>query len=347
MGKPGPDARIPYALIQSSMSTVRLPSGKQFQAGDSESLLDAALRQGVALAYSCKTGRCNTCKARIARGATKPLRDEIGLSTAERDAGWVLTCARAAQDDIDLQVDDLGDIQLFPAKTNPCRIQALERPAPTVLKVTLRLPPAAELRFHAGQYIDVIGHGGLRRSYSIANAPREDRLIELHIREVPGGAMSEYWFKNAKEGDLLRLHGPLGTFFLGDVENKDLVFLATGTGIAPVKAMLEGLATLKSQPRSVTIYWGNRHDSDFYWHPAALPPGHRFVPVLSSPNDGWQGARGHVQQVLAAQAPCLDNAVVYACGSEAMIDGARRALLQAGLAERQFYADAFVCSAPT
>ena len=329
------------------MSTVRLPSGKQFQAGDSESLLDAALRQGVALAHSCKTGRCNTCKARIANGATKPLREEIGLSTAERDAGWLLTCARAAQEDVDLHVDDLGDIQLFPAKTHPCRIQELERPAPTVIKVTLRLPPAAELRFHAGQYIDIIGHAGLRRSYSIANAPREDRLIELHIREVPGGAMSEYWFKSAKEGDLLRLYGPLGTFFLRDVENKDLLFLATGTGIAPVKAMLEGLAGLKSKPRSIAIYWGNRYDSDFYWQPSRLPPEHRFVPVLSRPDDRWAGARGHVQQVLAEQAPSWDNAAVYACGSEAMIDSARRSLLQAGLAERQFHADAFVCSAPT
>lgn len=330
------------------MPTVRLLSGKQFQTGDAESFLDAALRQGITLSHSCKTGRCNTCKARVTGGSTIPLRDEIGLSTAEREAGWILACARAAEGDVELDMDDLGDIQLFPAKTYPCRIQALERVVPTVLKVTLRLPPTADLQFRAGQYIDIIGHAGLRRSYSIANAPREDHMIELHVREVPGGAMSEYWFNSAKPGDLLRLHGPLGTFFLRDVENKDLMFLATGTGIAPVKAMLESLVSSARLPRSVTVYWGNRCHDDLYWQPSTeSEASYRFVPVLSRPQSDWAGARGYVQQALLESATSLEDAVVYACGSEAMINGARRSLLEAGLAERHFHADAFVCSAPT
>jgi CDP-4-dehydro-6-deoxyglucose reductase len=327
------------------MQTVRIPSGRSFLADTGESLLDAALRNGITLPYSCKTGRCNTCKARVT-GSTATLRDEIGLSVDERARGWILTCSRSAESNLDLDIEDLGDVQLFPARTYPCRIQALQRLAPTVLCVTLRLPPSSELLFHPGQYVDVIGPAGVRRSYSLANAPRDDRLIDLHIREVPGGEMSRYWFERATVGDLLRIYGPLGTFFLRDVAEKDLVFLATGTGIAPVKAMLEGLDKYDARPASITVYWGARETSDFYWHPVHLSLEHRFIPVLSRPSSEWTGARGYVQHALIDTPPSWERTVVYACGSEAMIHSAGEVLVKAGLNDRNFRSDAFVCSAP-
>jgi CDP-4-dehydro-6-deoxyglucose reductase len=330
------------------MHRVSTSSGRSFEARPDESLLDAALRQGVVLDYSCRTGRCSSCKGRVLSGETTAAHDEIGLTAEERAQGFVLACVRRASSPVTLEIDDLGDVVLPAAKTLPCRIQALERLAHDVVRVVLRLSPTSKLDFLPGQYFDVIGQDGLRRSYSAANAARADKLVELHIREVPDGAMSRYWFQQAKLNDLLRLRGPLGTFFLRDQADKDLVLLATGTGIAPVKAILEGLAALpeSEQPRRIAVYWGGRHRDDHYWHPPAMPE-LRFVPVLSRADENWTGARGHVQDVLLAELPDLPRTHVYACGSDAMIHGAQSRLRAAGLPDRHFHSDAFVCSAET
>lgn len=330
------------------MHTVTISSGRTYEARSGESLLDAALRQGVVLDYSCRTGRCSSCKGRVRSGASTPLHDETGLTAQEKAHGFILTCVREACGPLDLEIEDLGDIRLPEAKTLPCRIQAVERLSTDVVRVMLRLPPTTALDFLPGQYIDVIGSDGLRRSYSIANAPRADKQVELHIREVQDGAMSQYWFQQAKVNDLLRLRGPLGTFFLRGQAGKDLVLLATGTGIAPVKAILEGLAGAPAdgQPRSVTVYWGGRHREDLYWQPPDVP-GLRFVPVLSRADARWDGARGHVQDAMLRDHAYLADTLVYACGSDAMIHGAQARLHAAGLPDQQFHSDAFVCSATT
>jgi CDP-4-dehydro-6-deoxyglucose reductase, E3 len=328
------------------MHAVTTLSGRRFEARSDESLLDAALRQGVAWGYSCRTGRCSSCKGRVVAGDTTAAHEELGLSADDRAQGFVLTCVRRACSPIKLEMDDLGDIQLPDPKTLPCRIQSLQRLSDDVIVVTLRLPPTSALSFLPGQYVDVIGAAGLRRSYSVANAPRGDGQIELHIREVPNGAMSRYWFHEAKVNDLLRLRGPLGTFFLRDQAAKDLVLLATGTGIAPVKAILEGLVMLadEAQPRSVSVYWGGRHPNDLYWLPQDMP-GLRFVPVLSRADASWRGARGYVQDVMLSEHLSLADTLVYACGSDTMIHSAQAQLQAAGLPRRQFHSDAFVCSA--
>jgi CDP-4-dehydro-6-deoxyglucose reductase len=330
------------------MHLITTSNARSFEAGNGESLLDAALRQGVVLDHSCRTGRCSSCKGRLKAGLTEALHEELGLAPEERAQGWILTCVRAARGNVDLEIDDLGDIAIPEAKTLPCRIQSLERLSPDVLRVLLRLPPTGTVNHLPGQYIDVIGAEGLRRSYSIANAAREDKLIELHVREVPDGAMSRYWFRQAKVNDLLRLRGPLGTFFLRGHAGMDLVLLATGTGIAPAKAILEGLAFAPAdeQPRSISLYWGGRHPQDIYW-PAPSQPGLRFVPVLSRADSLWTGARGHVQDVMLETPRDLGSTLVYACGSDAMIHSAQARLQGLGLPARHFRSDAFVCSAAT
>ncbi len=329
------------------MPNITLSNGKAFTAIDGETLLDAGLRAGVSLPYSCRTGRCSTCRSQVSAGTTQALHAETGLTAEERNAGWVLSCVRSATSDVALEVEDLGDVQLFPARTIACRIAALDRPVSDVVRVMLRLPPNAEFGYRPGQYVDVIGQGGIRRSYSIANAPAADKQIELHIRAVDDGAMSAYWFGGAKVNDLLRLNGPLGTFFLRDIAGTDLIFLATGTGIAPVKAILEGLARLppEVQPATLAVYWGGRKPADLYWTPDSLPATCRFVPVLSRADASWPGVRGHVQDALMDGAPDLSRAAVYACGSDTMIHGAHARLIAAGLPERRFSSDAFVCSA--
>ena len=328
---------------------VTTATGAKFEAKVGESMLDAALRNGVVLPYSCRTGRCSTCKCKVSTGETVALHPELGLSEDEKKDGWILSCVRGAITDVALDVEDLGDTELFPAKTLPSRIESMDLLADDVVKVMLRLPPTADFRFNAGQYLDVIGPNGVRRSYSIASGTVHEQKLELHIRRVPDGELSDYWFTKAKANDLLRLNGPLGTFFLRDVTGLDLVFLATGTGIAPVKAMLEGLRDTPAHkmPKSITVYWGGRVYSDLYWTPPPMDFELRYLPTLSRAHDGWDGARGYVHHVCLATSNNLQNAAVYACGSDAMIQSAHRELTAAGLPENRFYSDAFVCSSKT
>lgn len=345
---PGYGAWAIEITVRSSLavSIIQLTNGREFSAAPGVSILDAALSAKISLPYSCKSGRCSACKAQVQGGRTRPLIVETGLTPDELQAGWILTCAREVESDITLDADDLGGIELPHPRTLPCRIAHLEHLASDVLQVKLRLPPTADFAYMPGQYIDVIGPGGHRRSYSLARACSADKQLELHIRAVEGGVMSQYWFAQAKVNDLLRLHGPLGTFFLRETAGLDLVFMATGTGFAPVKAMLESLNDLAAdlQPRSVTLFWGGRKIEDLYADPVRMSTGHVYVPVLSRAPEDWTGARGYVQSELLKKMPELACVAVYACGSDAMIRSAKLQLEAAGLQARRFYADAFVSS---
>jgi CDP-4-dehydro-6-deoxyglucose reductase len=327
--------------------TVKLSNGSEFATTLDLNLLDSALASGITLPYSCKIGRCSTCKCRVLQGQTKVLQSETGLSDTEKSEGWILSCVRFAQTDLTLEVEDLGGVVLPPIKTLPCRISSIEKTAPDIVNVRLRMPPTADFKYIPGQYIDVIGPSGVRRSYSLANADGTHKTLELHIRSVDSGVMSDYWFKQAKVNDLLRFNGPLGTFFLRNFAQLNLVFLATGTGISPVKAMLESLIGIAPalSPKSVTVFWGGRTPIDMYFDAQAIPAGHRLVPVLSRAAAGWVGVRGYVQNAMLDENPDLANTAVYACGSGIMIRSAKASLLAAGLPEKRFFADAFVSSA--
>lgn len=329
------------------MAQIKLITGVHFDCSDGISILDAATKSQIALPYSCKTGRCSSCKCKVLNGQSRTLFDELGLTAEEKEGGWILSCARTAASDLLIDVEDLSGLVIPIAKTLPARISSLKKLAPDVLRVTLRVPPTSFFNYLPGQYVNVIGGGGVRRSYSLANAPSVDGQLELHIRAVDGGVMSDYWFGGAKVDDLVRLNGPLGSFFLREMAGLDLVFLATGTGIAPVKAMIEAMPQVaKSQlPRSVTVVWGGRAPNDIYLDVAAMPGNHVFIPVLSRPSPGWSGGRGYVQQALLEVRPDLSKAAVYACGSDAMIHSAKPAMFEAGLPSNRFYSDAFVSSA--
>lgn len=328
------------------MPTVTLANGRSFAANPGTSILDAALAAGLVLEHSCRTGRCGSCKTRVVQGTSAALRDEVSLTADELADRFVLTCVREADSDLTIDAEDLSALAGIVPKTLPCRIDTISRVAEDVVRVELRLPPNAGFAFRAGQYVDVLGPGGLRRSYSVASDMHRPGRLELHVRHVDGGALSAYWFGTARANDLLRFRGPLGTFFLRDVAGLDLIFLATGTGYAPVHSMLAQLAAMPAgeRPASVRLLWGGRVSQDLY---AAMPtdvPNLQFTPVLSRADSSWAGARGHVQDVLLADAPALDRAAVYACGSDAMIHAARTALLAAGLPPRRFHSDAFVSS---
>ena len=328
------------------MLSIHTTYGKVFSQSPGQTLLLAGAKSGIGLPYSCKTGRCSTCKCKVLSGQSVAMVDELGLTSEEKAQGFILSCVRSALTDMLIDVEDLGEQVIPEIKTLPTRISSLEKLAPDVLRVKLRLPPNTLFPFLAGQYVDVIRPGGIRRSYSIANAPASDNQLELHIRAVQSGAMSQYWFNQAKVNDLLRINGPFGSFFARAVTGLHLVFLATGTGIAPVIAMLEQLAAapVDKQPSSATLHWGGREPQDLYADPSQWYPSLRYVPVLSRAPEDWTGACGHVQNSLLNDKPDWANTVVYACGSDAMIQSAKAELTRAGLPTNRFYSDAFVPS---
>lgn len=324
---------------------VALANETLFEVNQGQTILEAARAQNVALEYSCRTGRCGVCKAKAVCGETEAVKPEESLTDTERSEGLILTCCRTAATNVRLAIEDLGELGNIQTKTVPCRIDDIRKLAPDVVEVVLRMPPTNKIEYLPGQYVDMIGKEGLRRSYSIANAPREDGKLTLQIRKVVNGEMSHYWFNEAKPNDLLRLEGPLGTFCLRKTSASRLVFLATGTGIAPVKAILEQLA---SSPEintysEIDVYWGGRTEEDLYWEPDFPSLNLHYAPVLSRSPE-WAGAKGYIQQELLTSGVDLQDAVVYACGSEAMINNAHIELTAAGLAESQFHSDAFVSS---
>lgn len=324
---------------------VKIASGDSFLLSPDESILSAAKKAGITLPYSCNTGRCSSCKCRVVSGVTHVLHPEQSLTEQESLEGWILTCVRSAISDIELDVESLLSSTFPEPKTMPCRVDMITMVAPDILQVQLRFPPSINFYFVPGQYVDVIGPNGVRRSYSFASSDFSTRQVELHIRNVDGGVMSDYWFKKAKVGDLLRIHGPLGTFSLRDSHDVDLLFLATGTGIAPVKSMVDAvLSNVEWSPRSITVLWGNRDQRDFYMDMNRSPDFYKYVPVLSQPNDSWGGGIGYVQEVAIRTFQDLQNVCVYACGSPSMINDAKHQLIESGLAAKRFFSDAFVCS---
>lgn len=324
---------------------VHLRNGVNFSVENGQSLLDGSLDAKVVLPYSCREGRCSACMCKVKQGATFALKEEAGLTAEQKSQGWILSCVRSLKSDVVLDVEDLTALNFPKAQTLPCKISQIRRLSDDVVSVNLRLPPASNFQYNAGQYVEVIGGGGIRRSYSIANAPVVDKTLELQIRRVDNGAMSQYWFKKARVNDLLRIRGPLGTFCLRDVRGKHLILLATGTGIAPIKAMLENLHELDSakQPQRISLYWGGRTPSDQYWDPRELKVTMHYKFVLSRPGNGQQH-QGYVQDIAMRDFSDFSNAVVYACGSPIMIADSQRQLTMSGLSESNFFADAFVVS---
>jgi len=328
------------------MFRITLDNGRVFTADATTTILDAGRAQGVVLEYSCRTGRCGICKTPVVAGETQVLRPEDeGLSSEDKASGLILTCCRAAACDVSLGIEPLDRLAGIEIRTVPARIVSLDRLAPDIVAVMLKTPPTSPMRFVPGQYVDVIW-GDVRRSYSLANAPRADGLLELIVKRYPGGVLSEYWFERAQPNDLLRIEGPFGTFFLRDDGPRDIVFLATGTGIAPVKALLEELAAdpARAGAHRLRVFWGNRAVESFCWDPVALGLDIGFHHLLSGGDAAWSGRRGYVQDAAVHDGIDPDTTVVYACGSAAMIAAARMAMAALGLPAKRFYSDAFVSS---
>jgi CDP-4-dehydro-6-deoxyglucose reductase len=324
------------------------PSGHEFTTDSGETILAAALRHGHTLPYSCRNGACGTCKGRLVSGEVDYGRyEEKALSQAERAAGKVLLCQALARSDVVIEARELTATQGIPIRLLPARVVKMERAAHDVMVLSLKLPQNDRLQFLAGQYIDILLKDNKRRSFSLANAPQADELLELHIRHVPGGFFTEHVFTRMQEKDLLRFQGPLGTFFLREESSGPVILVAGGTGLAPIKSILEHAFT-RHIARPLHLYWGVRARRDLYRHELieswVRQHAHfQYTPVLSEPAPGeaWSGRRGFVHAVLAADYPDLKDYEVYASGPPPMIEALKPVLRERGVPDDRLYFDSF------
>ena len=335
------------------MQVIIKPSDHTFDCAADETVLQAAMRADLMIPYGCRNGACGTCKGRIVAGTVDygPVQPTT-LTETDKQNGLALFCCARPLEDLTIEVREVrraGDIQI---KRLPCRVESITRAAHDVAIVRLKLPSTERLQFLAGQYIDFLLKDGKRRSFSLATPPHRDELLELHIRHVPNGFFTDQLFTTYKGREILRMEGPLGAFYLREESDKPIIFVAGGTGFAPIKAMIEH-ALYSRVDRPMVLYWGARAKRDLYlpdlpgtWQQSSA--NFTYIPVLSDPlpEDAWPGRTGFVHQAVLDDFADLSGYQVYACGGPAMIDAARRdftALRK--LPPDEFYADSFTYAA--
>ncbi len=328
--------------------TIR-PTNQIIQVNDDETVLAAAMRQGITIPYGCRNGACGSCKGKLVQGEI-----DYGKYAAhilpdyEKRAGFALFCQAKPHSDLIIEARVINVPGQPEMKKLPCRVQKIERPAEDVAILTLSLPANERLNFLAGQYLEIIMRDGKRRAYSMANPPHGDSAVELHIRAMPGGVFTDYAFNRVKDKDILRFEGPMGTFFLREDSDKPLILLASGTGFAPIKSLIEE-AFHNGIQRQMVLYWGGRKRADLYrmelaqqWQ--AKHENFSFIPVLSEApdSDQWQGRTGFVHRAVMQDFPDLSGYQVYACGAPVMVDAAKKDFSgKCQLPEDEFFCDSF------
>ena len=325
------------------MYKVTLKNNKSFKCDNDTTIFEAAKNNNIILEHSCLSARCRSCIVKVVSGSTIDKEEELVLTEQDKNNNFVLSCNAKPLSDIELDIEDLGEITLFKKKIIPSKINIIEKLTDDVLKVTLRITPNSNFNFNSGQYVNII-KGNLTRSYSIANCSNHNNQLEFFIKKYTNGLMSEYFFKEAKLNDLLRLEGPIGTFFLKDSSFKNIIFLATGTGIAPIKSILEGLDKSHEQYQNKNLWLivGARYQEDLFWIPNFKNLNIKYIPVLSRAENDWNGSQGYVQNIVLKQQIDLENSQVYACGSNDMINSAKELFIKNNLKENNFFSDAFV-----
>lgn len=326
------------------MFNIYLKNNKSFSCDNHSTIFDAAKKAGIILDHSCLNARCSSCIVKIISGKTINKNEEIILTEKQKKENFVLSCNAKPLSNLKLDVEDLCGIKFYEKKILPAKINSIENINKDVLKIILRLPPNAKFEFNAGQYVNII-KGNLSRAYSIANKPGNNNQLEFIIKKYENGILSKYWFEKSKINDLLRIEGPLGTFFLRDTNYNQIIFLATGTGIAPIKSILENIIEnpSKFKKKEFWVFVGMRFIDELLWMPKINYEKTKinFIPVLSRQTD-WDGEKGYVQNAVLKQKLELKNSQVYACGSFEMIESAKKLLTENSLSENNFFSDAFV-----
>ncbi len=325
------------------------PSGHQFPIDADETILEAALKHGFTLPYSCRDGVCGACKGKVLQGQVE-YGDGVALTEVEKAVGMALFCCSKPRSNLVIESHEVSAIKDIQIKTMPCRVHSMEKPAADVMVLKLKLPAGERLQFLAGQYIDILLKDQKPRSFSLANAPHNDEYLELHIRNIAGGEFTRHVFEVMKERDILRFKGPLGTFFLREDSEKPIIFVASGTGFAPIKAIIEHALYIGIK-RPMHFYWGARRLSDLYMLDMAKQweaQGIAFTPVLSEPlpEDEWSGRTGFVHLAVMEDYSDLSAYEVYACGAPVVVEAAHTDFTTTrGLPNEAFFSDAFTYAA--
>ncbi len=322
-------------------------TGHEFTVNSDESVLDAAIRQGIHLPYGCRNGKCGKCKGKVVQGEVKYDEELAALSEADKAIGMALFCQAKPLTDLVIESREAETARDIPVVKLPCRLEVLEKLNHDVMYLKLKLPETERMQFLAGQYIDFLLPDGKHRSFSIANAPHNDDCIELHIRHIADGKFTTGVFANMKVKQMFRIEGPHGNFYIREKSNKPMIFMAGGTGFAPIKGMVEHALNAKME-RPIHIYWGARALEDLYMDSEAqkftkLNPLIKYTPVLSNPKDedNWQGRTGYVHEAILQDYPDLSNYEVYGAGPPAMVYAAEDAFAAAGLEKENYISDAF------
>lgn len=322
------------------------PSGHKFTAEDGELILDAALRHGLAFPYGCRSGLCGKCKAIVIEGEIQYDGFEPSdLDEEEIAARVAFMCQCMASSDMTINIHEIDSASELEIKRMPCKIQKMNKLADDVMQLFLKLPDTEDLQFLAGQYIDFILPDGRHRSFSIANAPHDKNIIELHIRHIEGGEFTDMIFEKSHEKDVMRIEGPYGDFFLREDSARPVIFVATGTGFAPVKGIIEH--TLEENiDREIHFFWGARTKDGLYMNRlveewADKNTNLKYTPILSRPDEDWQGVKGYVQDAVLDAYPDLSGYEVYACGLPEMVKTSYETFCKAGLTQEHFFSDAF------
>ncbi|MFC4249772.1 2Fe-2S iron-sulfur cluster-binding protein [Sinimarinibacterium flocculans] len=315
-----------------------------FDVADGETVLQAGLRNHLALPFGCQSGSCASCRVRKLEGEVAYAFEPPALSAAEIEAGYILMCLAQARSDLVIDLHQPPQIESLRPRQLPCRVQSKTWLAHDVLGLSLKLPKNSDFTWLPGQYIDLLLDDGRRRSFSIANAPGRG-MLELHVRVAPGGRFAHWAAHEMPERAILRFEGPLGAFYLRDESTRPVVMVAGGTGIAPIHAMLEAL-TAGTHTRPVRLYWGVRAQRDLYIHERLLRWARehdwlRYVPVLSDADDGWDGARGLVHEAALHDQPDLHDVEAYLSGPPVMVRAGKQAFAAAGLDADHLFYDSF------
>lgn len=327
------------------MYFVNLKNNKKFTCDKDSTIFEAAKKSNIHLEHSCLSSRFRSCIVKVISGRTINKEEDLILTEEEKTNNFVLSCNAKPLSDIELDVEDLDEVKLFEKKIVPAKINTIEKFSDDILRLVLRLPPNSNFKFNSGQYVNII-KGKINRSYSIANCYNSKNQLEFFIKKYKNGFMSKYLFDEAQINDLLRIEGPIGTFFFRNSFSKEIIFLVTGIGIAPTKSILENLEKSyeKYQNKIFWVIFGVRYKEDLFWEPNFKYLNIKFVPVLSRFDNDWKGAKGYVQDIVLKYQIDLENTQVYACGSNIMIKSAKKLLLENSLKENNFFSDAFVQS---
>jgi len=324
-------------------------SGATFTVNEGESILNAALRQGVMLPYSCKNGTCGSCKGQLESGEVHyPFHPPIALSREEIGEGKALLCQAEPTGDLVIRAREIEAVRDIQIRKMPARVIEKTLLAPDVMRIRIKLPNAQRLQFLAGQYLEILLAEGKRRAFSIASSPQSEDEIELHIRHVDGGGFTGWVFDELKERDILRLEAPLGTFFIrNDKLERPMILMGGGTGFAPLKSMLEDLLS-HNDKRPLHLFWGANSRADLYMHEQAQrwaeQNGHiQYSSALLEPGDAMTSGsfNGFVHQAVLQKYPVLSSFDIYMSGPPAMIDTSRSAFLKHGAEKRRIFFDSF------